>query len=83
MLDYFVFCRNFWQFLCVCMAVLLPQGGLGDRHLVTVPQGVAGGRLPWGGEGQRGARVRLCFGVCACTCACLGVGLCCRDDSSA
>ena len=27
---------------------------MGDRHLATVPQGVVGDRLPWGGERQRG-----------------------------
>ena len=27
---------------------------MGDRHLVTVPQGVVEDRLPWDGEGQRG-----------------------------
>ena len=37
----------------------LPGGG-GGRHLVTVPQGVAGDHLPWGGEGQGGGRVCLC-----------------------
>ena len=30
---------------------------MGDRHLVTVPQGVVGDRLPWGGERQGGGRV--------------------------
>ena len=29
-------------------------GGGGGRHLVTVPQGVVGGRLPWDGEGRGG-----------------------------
>ena len=28
----------------------VPQGGVGDRHLVTVPQGVVGDRLPHGGD---------------------------------
>ena len=27
---------------------------MGDRHLVTIPQGVVGDRLPWGGERQGG-----------------------------
>ena len=27
---------------------------MGDRHLVTVPHGVVGDRLPWGGERQGG-----------------------------
>ena len=31
-----------------------PRGGV---HLVTVPQGVAGDCLPWGGEGQVGGTV--------------------------
>ena len=35
----------------------VPQGGVGDRHLVTVPQGVVGDRLPWGGERQGGGGV--------------------------
>ena len=30
---------------------------MGDRHLVTVPQGVVGDRLPWGGERQGGEGV--------------------------
>ena len=46
------------QFLCLQMCVygwgVVPQGGVGDRHLVTIPQGVAGDRLPWGGERQGG-----------------------------
>ena len=46
------------QFLCLQMCVYggsaVPQGGVGDRHLVTVPQGVVGDRLPWGGERQGG-----------------------------
>ena len=40
------------QFLCLQMCVyggsVVLQGGVGDRHLVTVPQGVVGDRLPWG-----------------------------------
>ena len=35
----------------------VPQGGVGDRHLVTVPQGVVGDCLPWGGERQGGGGV--------------------------
>ena len=35
-----------------------PPGVVGDRHLVTVPQGLAGDRLPLGGEGQGGERAR-------------------------
>ena len=31
-----------------------PGGGVGDRHLATVPQGVVGDRLPWDGEHNRG-----------------------------
>ena len=50
--------RFMLQFLCLQMCVYgggaVPQGGVGDRHLVTVPQGVVGDRLPWGGEGQGG-----------------------------
>ena len=41
------------QFLCLQMCVyrrgVVPQGGVGDRHLVTIPQGVVGDRLPQGG----------------------------------
>ena len=36
------------------VVVRSPRGGMGDRHLVTVPQGVVGDRLPWGGEQQGG-----------------------------
>ena len=46
------------QFLCLQMCVYgggaVPQGGVGDCHLATVPQGVVGDRLPWGGERQGG-----------------------------
>ena len=56
------------QFLCLQMCVYggsaVPQGGLGDRHLVTVPQGVAGDRLPWGGERQGGGGVRRLIQPC-------------------
>ena len=49
------------QFLCLQMCVygggVVPQGGMGDRHLVTIPQGVVGDRLPWGGERHGGVRV--------------------------
>ena len=50
------------QFLCLQMCVYggsaVPQGGVGDGHLVTVPQGLVGDCLPWGGERQGGG-VRL------------------------
>ena len=36
---------------------------MGDRHLVTIPQGVVGDRLPWGGERQGGGRVHTFEGV--------------------
>ena len=36
---------------------MVPRGLVGDRHLVTIPQGMAGDCLPWGGEEQGGARV--------------------------
>ena len=39
------------------LGVWSPKGGVGDRHLVTIPQGVVGDRLPWGGEQQGGGRV--------------------------
>ena len=32
---------------------------MGDRHLVTIPQGVVGDRLPWGGERQGGGGTLL------------------------
>ena len=54
--SYAEFFRFMLQFLCLQMCVYgggaVPQGGVGDRHLVTVPQGVVGDPLPWGGEGQ-------------------------------
>ena len=54
--SYAEFFRFMLQFLClqmcVCGGSAVPQGGVGDRHLVTVPQGVVGDRLPWGGERQ-------------------------------
>jgi hypothetical protein len=34
------------------VVVRFPKGVLGGRHLATVPQRVAGDRLPWGGAGQ-------------------------------
>ena len=56
--SYAEFFRFMLQFLCLQMCVYggsaVPQGGVGDRHLVTVPQGVVGDRLPWGGERQGG-----------------------------
>ena len=55
MLNSFVLCCNFCACKCACTVVVRsPRGGVGDRHLVTVPQGVVGDRLPWGGEGQGG-----------------------------
>ena len=51
------------QFLCLQMCVygwgVVPQGGVGDRHLVTIPQGVVGDRLPWGGERHGGGEGTL------------------------
>ena len=40
--------------MCVYGGTTFPWEVVGDHHLVTVPQGVAGDRLPWGGEGQGG-----------------------------
>ena len=40
--------------MCVYGGGAVLQGGVGDRHLATVPQGVVGDRLPWGGERQGG-----------------------------
>ena len=51
--DSFVLCCNFCACKYACAVVVRsPRGGMGDRHLVTVPQGVVGDRLPWGGERQ-------------------------------
>ena len=57
--SYAEFFRFMLQFLCLQMCVygggVVPRGGgVGDRHLVTIPQGVVGDRLPWGGEQQGG-----------------------------
>ena len=56
--SYAEFFRFMLPFLCLQMCMYggsaVPQGEVGDRHLVTVPQGVVGDRLPWGGEGQGG-----------------------------
>ena len=44
----------------------VPRGAVGDHHLVTVTQGVAGDRLPWGwgrtrgGEGTSNDRCDWC-----------------------
>ena len=55
MLNSFVLCCNFCACKCACtVGVWSPGGGVGDRHLVTIPQGVVGDRLPWGGERQGG-----------------------------
>ena len=51
MLHSVVLCCNFCACKCACTAVV--RGG-GGRRLVTVPHGVVGDRLPWGGEGQEG-----------------------------
>ena len=45
--------------MCMYGGGVVPQGGVGDRHLVTIPQGVVGDRLPWGGERQGGGGVRV------------------------
>ena len=40
-----------------------PGGGMGDRHLATIAQGVAGDRLPWGwGRTREGGGVPGFFG---------------------
>ena len=54
LLCYFVFCRNFCASQCVYGGGTVFFGGGGGRRLATVTQGVAGDRLPWGGEGQGG-----------------------------
>ena len=43
--------------MCMYGGGAVPQGGVGDCHLATVPQEVVGDRLPWGGERQGGGRV--------------------------
>ena len=59
--SYAEFFHFMLQILCLQMCVYggsaVPQGWVGDRHLVTIPQGVVGDRLPWGGEGQGGEGV--------------------------
>ena len=72
--SYAEFFRFMLQFLClqmcVCGGSAVPQGGVGDRHLVTVPQGVVGDRLPWGGERQGGGVPPVGFRfptVCSCS----------------
>ena len=45
--------------MCMHGGGVVPQGGVGDRHLVTIPQGVVGDRLPSGGERPRGGGGRL------------------------
>ena len=49
-------CCNFCASKCACTVVVRSPkgGGVGDRHLATVPQGMVGGRLSWGGERQGG-----------------------------
>ena len=49
---------------CVYGGGAVSQGGGGGRHLVTVPQGVVGDRLPWGGERQVGGGGVLGFTKC-------------------
>ena len=38
----------------MCMYGGSTPAWVGDRHLATVPQGVAGDRLPWDGAGRGG-----------------------------
>ena len=56
-----VFFRFAVQFLCLKMCVhggsAVPQGGGGGPSLATVPQGVAGDHLPWGGAGRGGGGI--------------------------
>ena len=60
-----VLCCNFCACKCVCTVVVRsPRGGLGDRHLATVPQGLVGDRLPWGGERQAGGGGTYVRGAC-------------------
>ena len=47
MLNSFVLCCNFCACKCACTVfVRSPRGGVGDRHLVTVPQGGWGTVFP-------------------------------------
>ena len=41
---------------------------VGDRHLVTIPQGMVGDRLPWGGERQGGGRILDCSALLIVQC---------------
>ena len=63
---YAVLFRLLPQFLCptVCVygGTTVPRGAVRDRHLVTVPKGVVGDRLPWGGEGQGGGGYLILLG---------------------
>ena len=53
--------------MCVYGGGAVPQGGGGgDRQLVTVPQGVVGDRLPWGGKGQGEGGVHALHSYIAC-----------------
>ena len=56
--SYAEFFRFMLQFLCLQMCVYgssaIPQAGVGDGHLVTVPQGVVGDCLPWVGKDNGG-----------------------------
>ena len=62
MLNSFVLWCNFCACKCACTVVVRsPRGGVGDRHLVTVPQGVVGDRLPWGGERQGGGGYKYLY----------------------
>ena len=69
--SYAEFFHFMLQFLCLQMCVYggsaVPQGGVGDRHLVTVPQGVVGDRLPWGGERQGAGGVPVFTAKTSCT----------------
>ena len=54
MLNSFVLCCNFCVCKCACTVVVRSPRGGGVCHLVTVPQGVVGDRLPWVRNGNRG-----------------------------
>ena len=53
--------------MCVYGGGAVPQGGLGDRHLATIPQGVVGDRLPWVGNDKGGGVLNLSIHDLSCT----------------
>ena len=54
MLNSFVLCCNFYACKCAYGGSAVPQRGVGDRHLVTVPQGCWGTVFPGSGQDKGG-----------------------------